>query len=75
MTLDRALTTDGAELTLSRRDDQFTIRVDGQELMSSDSHGSEEKLAVHGCAGLRASRGAFACSSAASAWGSRRAPR
>ena len=56
-TLDRARTTDGAELTLSCRDTQFAIRVDGQELMSSDSHGSEEKLAVHGCAGLGAVSG------------------
>ena len=28
------------------------MRVDGQELMRSDSHRSEEKLAVYGCAGL-----------------------
>jgi spermidine synthase len=53
-TLDRALTSDGSELALARRDRQFAIRVDGQILMNSDSHGSEEKLAEHGCAGLRA---------------------
>jgi len=28
------------------------MRVDGQELMNSGSHQSEEKLAVYGCAGL-----------------------
>jgi len=54
VTLDRALSTDGSELALARRDRHFTIRVDGQVLMSSDSHGSEEKLAKHGCSGLRA---------------------
>ena len=53
VTLDRALSTDGSELALARRDRQFVIRVDGQMLMSSDSHGSEEKLAKHGCSGLR----------------------
>jgi len=57
-TLDRALTTDGGEMTLARRGDQFVIRVDGQDLMHSNSHGSEEKLAVFGCAGLAAKRGA-----------------
>jgi len=54
VTLDRAVSTDGSELALARRDRHFTIRVDGQVLMSSESHGSEEKLAEHGCAGLRA---------------------
>ena len=55
-TLDRALTSDGSELTLCWFEDyfseRFALRVDGQELMHSNSHGSEEKLAVHGCAGL-----------------------
>jgi spermidine synthase len=58
VTLDRARSTDGGELALARRGAQFAIRVDGMELMNSDSHGSEEKLAHHGCAGLRAVRGA-----------------
>jgi spermidine synthase len=58
VTLDRARSTDGGELALARRGDQFAIRVDGMELMNSDSHGSEEKLAHHGCAGLRQVRGA-----------------
>ena len=31
---------------------RFALRVDGQDLMHSNSHGSEEKLATHGCAGL-----------------------
>jgi spermidine synthase len=58
VTLDRARSTDGGELALARRGAQFAIRVDGMELMNSDSHGSEEKLAHHGCAGLRQVRGA-----------------
>ena len=58
LTLDRAPIADGGELTLSARGDEFAIRLDGQELMSSDSHDSEEKLAVHGCAGLRGVAGA-----------------
>jgi spermidine synthase len=57
-TLDRAITNDGSELAIAQRDRQFAIRVDGQVLMNSESHGSEEKLATHGCAGLRAKRGA-----------------
>jgi len=36
-------------LTLWRRDDEFSIRVDGLELMNSSIHGSEEALARIGC--------------------------
>jgi spermidine synthase len=57
-TLDRTITNDGSELAIAQRDRQFAIRVDGQVLMNSESHGSEEKLATHGCAGLRATKGA-----------------
>ncbi|HEX3902259.1 MAG TPA: hypothetical protein VH853_05360 [Polyangia bacterium] len=57
-TLERALTSDGSELTLCRLGDRFALRVDGQELMHSNSHGSEEKLAVHGCAALAGKSGA-----------------
>jgi spermidine synthase len=32
--------------------DRYAMRVDGQELMNSASHRSEQKLAVYGCAGL-----------------------
>jgi spermidine synthase len=53
MTVARAQTGDGGELVLSKRGDQFAIRVDGQELMNSAFNGSERKLAVHGCATLR----------------------
>jgi spermidine synthase len=51
-TIDRALTGDGSELTLCLLGERYAMRVDGQELMNSASHGSEEKLAVFGCAGL-----------------------
>jgi spermidine synthase len=58
MTLDRAPLADGGEMVLSRRGEDYAIRVDGQELMNARSHGSEEKLAEYGCAGLRGKRGA-----------------
>jgi spermidine synthase len=45
---------DGSEMTLARRGDEHSIRVDGNVLMTSRSHGSEEKLAERGCAGLGA---------------------
>src|SRR5215471_15730729 len=53
-TLDRTLMNDGSEMTLSRRGDEHSIRIDGDVLMTSGSHGSEEKLAERGCAGLDA---------------------
>jgi spermidine synthase len=40
----------GGELRLYRRGDEFSIRVDGNELMNSRSHGSEEALAELACA-------------------------
>jgi spermidine synthase len=45
---------DGSEMTLARRGDEHSIRIDGDVLMTSDSHGSEEMLAERGCAGLDA---------------------
>jgi len=39
-------------MTLARRGDEHSIRIDGDVLMTSKSHGSEEKLAERGCAGL-----------------------
>lgn len=50
--LDSVSTPDGRELTLSARDELFTIRVDGIELMSNRAYGSEEKLARLGFAVL-----------------------
>jgi spermidine synthase len=43
---------DGSEMTLARRGEEHSIRIDGDVLMNSRSHGSEEKLAERGCAGL-----------------------
>ena len=51
-TLDRTLMNDGSEMTLARRGDEHSIRIGGDVLMTSKSHGSEEKLAELGCAGL-----------------------
>src|SRR4030095_5335926 len=42
------------ELILYERAGEFSIRVNGLELMSSRAHGSEEQLAALACAGLRA---------------------
>jgi spermidine synthase len=49
--LGRAKVGDG-ELVLSRRGDEFAIRLRGAELMNSRSHASEEALARLGCDGL-----------------------
>jgi spermidine synthase len=56
-TLDRAKTADGSELTLALRGTHYAIRIGGQNLMSSESHDSEEQLAVHGCEGLAGRKG------------------
>jgi spermidine synthase len=53
-TLDRARMTNGSEMTLARRGDEHSIRIDGDMLMTSNSHRSEEKLAERGCSGLDA---------------------
>jgi spermidine synthase len=48
----------GGEMRLYRRQDEFAIRLAGRtgDLMNSRSHGSEDALAEHGCAGLRRNR-------------------
>ena len=51
--LDRAITPDGAALTLHEHDDTFSIRVGGVDLMSTRQHHSEERMAALACAGLR----------------------
>jgi spermidine synthase len=51
-TLARARTSDGEELVLSRRDGVYLLSVDGLELMSSRSHGSEDALARLACAAV-----------------------
>jgi spermidine synthase len=45
----RTRTPDGIELTLSHHSSEYIIRLDGQSLMSSRMHASEEALAVLGC--------------------------
>lgn len=52
--LDRASVPGGrGEITLHRRADELSIRVNGAELMNSRMHGSEEQLAKLGCAPIR----------------------
>ncbi|MFM8292274.1 MAG: hypothetical protein ACKOC4_11315, partial [Planctomycetia bacterium] len=51
--LDRAVTPDGAALTLHEHDGTYSIRVNGVELMSTRQHHSEEQMATLACAGLR----------------------
>ena len=48
-----ARTADGTELTLMRHTSEYVIKADGQILMSSRMHGSEEALATLGCAEAR----------------------
>jgi spermidine synthase len=50
----------GGELKLSRRGQEYSIRLSGirGELMNSRMHGSEEALAELGCASLRETEGA-----------------
>ena len=40
---------EGAELVLYRRDSEFSLRADNQELMNSRVHGSEEAMSRLGC--------------------------
>jgi spermidine synthase len=47
--LGQARTPDGATMTLTRSGTEHVIRVDGQHLMSSRMHGSEEALAALAC--------------------------
>jgi spermidine synthase len=51
--LGRARLPDG-ELVLSRRGDEYVLRMRGAELMNSRSHASEELLATLGCANVPA---------------------
>lgn len=50
MLIDTAAVPGGGTLRLMRRDREFSIRVDGRELMASRMHGSEEALAELACA-------------------------
>lgn len=51
-TLDRFVTPDNQELTLHRRDSDYFVYLDGDELMSTRAPGSEQALAELACAGL-----------------------
>ena len=50
--LARAVMPDGGELLLCRRGEDYEIRCNGWELMSSRAHGSEDALARLACASL-----------------------
>ncbi len=52
--LDRTETPDGGDMRLTERDGEYVISVDGDTLMSSRSHGSEEALATLACERLGA---------------------
>jgi spermidine synthase len=51
-TLDRYTTPDGRQLTFHRRDGDYFVYLDGDELMSSRAPGSERALAELACGGL-----------------------
>ena len=51
-TLESVTTPDGRRLTLHHRDGDYFIDLDGHELMSTRSHGSESELATLACRGL-----------------------
>ena len=52
--LDHTLTPDGKNISLHEHDGEYAIRVDGNPLMSTRQHTSEERLAELACAHLRA---------------------
>jgi spermidine synthase len=57
--IEQALTPEGKALSLHEHDGSYYIRLDGQPLMSTRKHTSEEKLAQVACAhakGMRAAR-------------------
>ncbi|HJO55833.1 MAG TPA: hypothetical protein QF423_04110, partial [Candidatus Scalindua sp.] len=51
-----AKTPDGGEMELYKHDRDFTIKISGQDLMSSRQHESELELARLGCAHLVGSK-------------------
>lgn len=60
--IDRAPSPDGrAELSLHQRGEEWVIRVDGHELMSSRQHHSEEALAEIACDALERADSARVC--------------
>ena len=53
--LGQAVTPDGSDVRLTVRDDEFVILVNGDTLMSSRTHGSEEALATVACGCVQSS--------------------
>jgi spermidine synthase len=51
--LDQVMTMDGTELALYRRGGDFYIKINGNDLMTSRAHGSEEEMARLAWHGLR----------------------
>jgi spermidine synthase len=51
--LGQTRTPEGTDLTLTRRDREYVILANGQPLMSSRMHGSEEALATSACRDVR----------------------
>lgn len=54
----KARAASGGELVLSERGGEYSLRIDGWELMSSRKHGSEDAMAAVGCAPLAGKPGA-----------------
>lgn len=54
--VDTAPTPDGGELSLHRRGQEYSIRIDRKELMNSRQHGSEEAMARLACGALSGDR-------------------
>ena len=54
--LDTAATPDGTQMSLHRRGQEYSIRIDRKELMNSRQHGSEEAMARLACSGLTSDR-------------------
>jgi hypothetical protein len=65
--LGRTRTPDGSERTLTRHTSEYVILINGQILMSSRMHGSEEALALLGCQRARTLTRGRVCSSEESA--------
>lgn len=61
VTIGEARAPDGGRLVLTRRDHEWVIRVDGNELMSSRAHGSEDALARLALEGRRGGSDAGPC--------------
>ncbi|MCB0416518.1 MAG: hypothetical protein KDD39_02630 [Bdellovibrionales bacterium] len=51
--IDKTITPDGDQMTLSERDGEYTIRVNGLELMATRRYSSEEQLAEIVCEKLK----------------------